>query len=108
MDRRQVSKAGRATALEIKGQSQNSFFQIGIQGIVNKSPSTQNECKCGYEGPDDNPGTNAAPHQPGVTSEPSACAGAALCPCSVELEQLHPWQSTLIPWRTCASGFVFR
>lgn len=106
MDRRHVSKAGRPTALEIKGQTQNSFFQIGIQGFV-KSPSTQNECKCDHEGPDDNPGTNSVPHQPGVTSEPSGCAGL-LCLCSMELEQLHPCQSTLIPWRMCASGFVCR
>lgn len=75
-------------------QTQNFSFQTGIQGIVNKSPSMQRECKCGCEGPDDNPGTNAVPHQPGVTSEPSACAGAALRPCSVELEQLHPSEHT--------------
>lgn len=97
LDGRCVSRAGRPTALKIKGQTQNSFFQTGMQGIVNQSPSTQNECKCGGEGPDANPGTNAAPHQPGVSSEPSGCAGAALCHCPVELEQLVPCQSTLIP-----------
>lgn len=65
MDRRRVSRAGRPTAN--KGQTQNS--------------------SCGWEGPDADPGPNAAPQQPGVHPEPPAWAGAALCPCPVGLEQ---------------------
>lgn len=69
-------------------------FQTGIQGTANQSPSMQNECKCDCEGPDAHPGTNTAPHQPGVSSEPSGCAGAALCCCPVELSSFPLSQHT--------------
>lgn len=82
-----ISRAGRPTALKIKGHTQNSCFQTGFQGVVNQPPSSQDECKCDYERSCAHPGTNAAPHQPGVSSEPCGCAGAALCHCSLELEQ---------------------
>lgn len=64
-----VGEAGRHTALEIQGRTWNSSFQIEIQGIVNKSPSTWTKWKWDCEGPDDNPRTNAALLQPGVDSE---------------------------------------
>lgn len=69
IDIKGVGEAGRHMALEVQGQTWNSFFQIETQGIVSQSPSTRNKWKCDCEGPDDNPRTNAALLQPGVDSE---------------------------------------
>lgn len=101
MDRRRVSRAGRPTALQIKGQAQNSSFQTGVQGIINQSPSLQDECKYDWEGPDAAPGTNAAPQQPGVHSEPWAGLGLLCVPVPWSWSSTRHNSSPAVLWGSC-------